>query len=107
MLQSLMKRWKVNKKDLFFILCVFAITGFTTAFLTKAITEWMGFTSSTHWLLKLLLRLFVLIFGYQFILLIVAFLLGQFPFFWRYEKRILRRLGLMKKKKQNHLERIK
>jgi hypothetical protein len=29
----------------------------------------------------------------------VAFLLGQFPFFWRFEKKLLQRLGLMKKNK--------
>ena len=97
MLQSLAKRWKVSGKDLFFILCAFAITGLTTAYLTKTIIAWTGISSSTHWTVKLLVRLGVLIFGYQVILLIVAFLLGQFPFFWRYEKKILRRLGLMKK----------
>jgi ABC-type multidrug transport system permease subunit len=96
MFSSLLKRWKVGKKDLVFILCVFAITGFTTAYISKAITGWVGFTTETHWVAKLLLRLLVLIFGYQVILLTVAFLLGQFPFFWRFEKKLLQRLGLMK-----------
>lgn len=99
MLKALMKRWGVTKKDLVLILCVFAITGTTTAFISKTITDWVGFTHSTHWFWKLLLRLGVLIFGYQIILLIVAFLLGQFAFFWQYEKKILQRLGLMKKEK--------
>lgn len=97
MLQALQKRWKVTKADLVLILCVFAITGFTTAFISKAITGWVGFTEATHWLPKLSVRLAVLIFGYQAILLAVAFLLGQFSFFWQYEKKILRKLGLMKK----------
>jgi hypothetical protein len=99
MLEGLMKRWKVNKKDLVLILCVFAITGTSTAYITKVITEWVGFTEATHWAPKLLLRLVMLIFGYQAILLFVAFLFGQFSFFWNYEKKILRRLGLMKKEK--------
>src|SRR5215210_2671805 len=99
MLQGLAKRWKVNKKDLFLILCVFAITGFTTAYITKAIIGWAGVTPATHWSVKLLLRLAVLLFGYQIILLTVAFLLGQFPFFWRYEKKILQRIGVLKKEK--------
>lgn len=92
-----MKRWKVSKKDLFFILCVFAITGTTTAYVAKLITGWAGFTEATHWGWKLLVRLAVLIFGYQIILLSVAFLFGQFPFFWRYEKKILTRLRILKK----------
>ena len=92
-----MKRWKVDKKDLVLILCVFAITGTATAFISKLITGWVGFTEATHWLWKLLLRLAVLIFGYQAILLFVAFLFGQFSFFWRYEKKILTLLGILKK----------
>ena len=99
MLEGLMKRWKVDKKDLVLILCVFAITGTTTAFVSKLITGWVGFTDATYWLWKLLLRLVVLIFGYQAILLAVAFLFGQFPFFWKYEKKILTRLGILKKEK--------
>jgi hypothetical protein len=97
MLDALMKKWNVGKKDLFMILCVFAITGTTTAFVTRLITGWAGFTESTPWGWKFLLRLSVLVFGYQIILLFVAFLLGQFSFFWRYEKKILSRLGLIKK----------
>ena len=100
MFSSLQKRWKVSKKELALILCVFAITGFTTAFVSRVITTWVGFTEDTHWLLKLSLRLAVLIFGYQAILLTVAFLLGQFHFFWRFEKRLLQRLGLIKKGKE-------
>lgn len=97
MLNHLMQRWKVNKKDLILILCVFAITGTSTAYVSKLITGWVGFTEETSWLWKVLLRLGVLIFGYQVILLIVAFIFGQFPFFWRYEKKILQRMGLLKK----------
>lgn len=100
MFSSLLKRWKVGKKDLAIILCVFAITGFTTAYVSKAITGWVGFTDATHWSAKLLLRLAVLIFGYQAILLSVAFLLGQFRFFWQFEKKLLQRLGLMRREEK-------
>lgn len=94
---SLQNRWKVSKTDLVLILCVFAITGTTTAFLSKSLPGWLGFTEETHWAPKLLLRLAVLLFGYQAILLCVAFLFGQFSFFWRFEKKMLQRLKLMKK----------
>jgi hypothetical protein len=96
MLSSLKKRWKVGTKELTLILCVFAITGFTTAVLSRSATAWVGFDGSTHWSAKLLLRLAVLIFGYQVVLLLVAFLLGQFAFFWKFEKRLLQRVGLLK-----------
>jgi hypothetical protein len=46
-----------------------------------------------------LLRLAMLLFGYQIILLCVAFLFGQFSFFWQFEKKLLTRLGILKKEK--------
>ena len=77
------------------ILCTFAITGTSTAYVSRSITAWVGFNETAYWLWAFLLRLTILIFGYQFILLIVAFLLGQFKFFWNYEKKILRRMGVL------------
>jgi hypothetical protein len=97
MIQKLREKWKVGSTQLFIILCVFAITGTATAWISREITAWVGFNEQTHWLWKLLLRLGMLIFGYQAILLTVAFLFGQFRFFWEYEKKILRWMRLMKK----------
>jgi hypothetical protein len=93
MFKRLQSKWKVNGWQLFLILCVFAITGTTTAWLSKTITGWLGMDASTYWLWKLLVRLAVLIFGYQVIILAVAFCFGQFRFFWDYEKRIIRRIA--------------
>lgn len=94
MLKRLQQKWGVSTSQFILILCVFAITGTTTAWITRAITAWVGFTAETFWLWRFLLRLAMLIFGYQAILLLVAFLFGQFPFFWKYEKKILKRLGI-------------
>lgn len=97
MLKRLQQKWNVDGKQFFLILCVFAITGTTTAWLTKVITGWMGFNEQTFWLWKLLLRLGMLVIGYQLILLSVAFLFGQFPFFWKFEKRMLKWIGIGRK----------
>ncbi|MER3465069.1 MAG: diacylglyceryl transferase [Chitinophagaceae bacterium] len=97
MLRRLQKKWKVGPKQLFFILCVFAITGTLTTWLTRAVIGWVGFDADSFWLWKALVRIGVLVFGYQIILLSIAFLFGQFPFFWKFEKRLLQRLGLFKK----------
>lgn len=37
----------------------------------------------------------MLVFGYQFILLGYAILLGQWTFFWKYEKKLLQKLGIV------------
>lgn len=97
MFQRLQNKWKVSSAQLFLILCTFAVTGTTTAWVSRQITAWVGFDDATFWLWKLLLRLFVLVFGYQVILMAVAFLFGQFRFFWNYEKKILRWMGILRK----------
>lgn len=96
MLNKLQQKWNVSSIQLLLILCTFAVTGTTTAVISRYITGWVGFNETTFWLWKLLLRIFMLVFGYQVVLMIVAFFFGQFPFFWNYEKKILRRMGIMK-----------
>jgi hypothetical protein len=98
MFDKLKQRWKVNSVDLFLILCVFAITGTTTAYVSKVVTGWVGLTPESPLWQRAGLRGLVLIFGYQAILLSVSIPFGQFRFFWNYEKKILRRMGLMKPK---------
>lgn len=100
MFEKLKAKWKVNGSQLFLILCTFAVTGTLTAFISRSITSWVGFDAQTFWGWKLLLRLVILIFGYQVIILIVSFFFGQFPFFWNYEKKILR--WMMGKGKNPH-----
>jgi formyltetrahydrofolate-dependent phosphoribosylglycinamide formyltransferase len=94
MFQRLQKKWKVGGTQLFLILCVFAITGTTTAYLTRQVTLWLdlNYTSAWYWALKI----GMLVFGYQVLILLFAIPFGQFRFFWNYEKKILRWMGIMK-----------
>jgi hypothetical protein len=99
MFEKLQKHWKVGATQLFLILCVFAITGTTTAYISRMITTWIGLTSDSPLWQRALLRGSVLLFGYQIIILLVSIPFGQFQFFWNYEKKILKRFGLMKNSK--------
>jgi hypothetical protein len=94
MFENLKKKWKVDNRQLILILCTFAVTGTLTAYISRGITSWVGFTDETFWGWKFILRLSILLFGYQVIILI-----GQFRFFWNYEKKILQWMGVMKKSK--------
>ena len=85
----------MSASQLGLILCTFATTGTLTAYISRSITEWLKLDPKNDWELRLALRLIVLIFGYQVIILIVSFFFGQFKFFWNYEKKILRRMKLM------------
>jgi uncharacterized membrane protein len=100
MWKHLQRKWQVTPIQLIWVLCVFAVTGSLTAYISQNITTWLGFTSATHWSWKLLVRLLVLLVGYQLILLTVAFVFGQFQFFWRFEKKILQRIRIIKSDKE-------
>jgi folate-dependent phosphoribosylglycinamide formyltransferase PurN len=95
MLKKLRQHWKVNSADLFFILLTFAVTGTFTAWVSKGITGWLSVEKFTFgwWALKI----GVLFIGYQVFILIFGFCFGKFSFFWNYEKRILTRMGFLKK----------
>lgn len=93
MFKRLQQKWGVNTRQFWILFIVFGLTGTTTAMLTRYITSWLGMDDSSFWLWKLLLRVGMLLFGYQVILLTYGFLLGQWSFFWKYEKKLLVRLG--------------
>ena len=101
MFNKLQQKWKVTGPQLVLILCTFAVTGSLTAFISRSITSWVGFDEQTLFIWKLLLRLSILVFGYQVIILIVSFFFGQFTFFWNYEKKILTKMGFIKKIPEN------
>lgn len=98
MFKKLQQHWGVSEWRFFLILCTFAVTGTFTAWVSKGITQWVDVEkfSFTWWLLKIA----VLIIGYQFFILFFGFLFGQFSFFWKFEKKILTRMGIMKKDKK-------
>jgi formyltetrahydrofolate-dependent phosphoribosylglycinamide formyltransferase len=101
MFNKLQQKWNVGPLQLFLILCTFAVTGTSTAWISRSITTWVGFDENTLWVWKLALRLMILIFGYQVIILIVSFFFGQFRFFWNYEKKILKKIGILPKSEAN------
>ncbi|MFZ9660809.1 MAG: phosphoribosylglycinamide formyltransferase [Chitinophagaceae bacterium] len=100
MFERLQTKWNVSGPRFFLILCTFAVTGTLTAWISDQITLWVGLVEDSFWLWKVLLRILVLVFGYQFIILCVAFLFGQFSFFWNYEKKVLKALFGKKRTKK-------
>src|SRR5688572_16835615 len=93
MFHRLKQKWNVNGTRLFLILCVFAITGTTTAWLTRSVTLWLQLDASSFWYWAI--KIGILLFGYQILILLFAIPFGQFNFFWNYEKKILQRMKLI------------
>jgi formyltetrahydrofolate-dependent phosphoribosylglycinamide formyltransferase len=95
MFKRLQEKWEVSTRQFWILFIVFGLTGTTTAILTRYITTLLGMDASTFWLWRVLLRIAMLVFGYQVILLGYGALLGQWAFFWKYEKKLLRKLGVL------------
>jgi hypothetical protein len=77
------------------IFVVFAITGSTSAYLSKPILAWLGLVKGevSGWIYYPLY--IILIFPvYQVLLLTFGFIFGQFKFFWAFEKKMLRSMKL-------------
>ncbi len=86
---KLKSRWQISSNwQLVIILIVFAITGSTTAYVTKPIYTWLGIGSETSFLLKVVAFFVVMMPVYQVLLLLVGSVAGQFRFFWNFEKKM-------------------
>tara|TARA_Y100000589_G_C26619147_1_gene413480 strand:- start:133 stop:438 length:306 start_codon:yes stop_codon:yes gene_type:complete len=97
MIERLMSLFRVrDKTQLFVVFLVFSITGTLSMFLGKYVLSYLfgpGFEFSRfYWLWRLLL-IFPL---YQILLILVGSLFGEFKYFWNIEKKILKKMGLIK-----------
>ena len=93
---SFKERWNIKSNwQLFVIILVFAITGSSAAYLSKPILSLFGIVKGnvSNWLYYPLYIL--LIFPvYQVLLVSFGFIFGQFTFFWAFEKKMLKSMGL-------------
>lgn len=95
-MEKLKERWGVESNwALLAIFIAFAINGSFAAWVAKPLTNLLGLnpeaiSSWIYWPLRILLIFPI----YQLTLPIVGWCLGQFKFFWAFEKKFLSRLGL-------------
>ena len=97
MLQRLKEKWQIeNNLQFALILITFAVTGSTAAFLRKYLMAWLGLAKediNNPWIYYPI-SIFLMFIFYQITLLINGTLLGQFKFFWAFEKKMLGRFGI-------------
>jgi hypothetical protein len=95
-MSSFKERWNIKSNwQVFVIILVFAITGSSAAYLSKPILSLFGIVKGnvSNWLYYPLYIL--LIFPvYQLLLVSFGFIFGQFTFFWAFEKKMLKSMGL-------------
>lgn len=95
-MKSLKKRWGIQSNFQFaIVLLVFIITGSSSAYVTKPILAFLGISKdSIHSILYFFLKIILIFPVYQVLLVSFGFLFGQFNFFWNFEKKMLKSLGL-------------
>tara|TARA_Y200000002_G_scaffold143032_1_gene118199 strand:+ start:165 stop:473 length:309 start_codon:yes stop_codon:yes gene_type:complete len=83
--------------QLIVIFIVFGITGSTAAFISDPLMDLINIKKSDlNFFIYWAVRIIVITFVYQIILLLVALIFGQFKFFWNFEKKMLKRIGFKK-----------
>lgn len=94
-MKGLKERWKVESNfQLTIIFIVFAITGSASAWISKPVCIWLGILKKDFGFWHTPVRLLIVLPLYQILLVIIGFLFGQFKFFWAFEKKMLRKMGL-------------
>ncbi|MEH6746727.1 MAG: DUF6787 family protein [Maribacter arcticus] len=100
-MQKLKERWGISSNfQLIIIFFVFAITGSSSVYVAKPFLNIIGLQQSNfpdawwgttiYWFFRI-----ILIFPfYQILLVIYGWLFGQSKFFWAFEKKMLKRIGL-------------
>jgi len=95
-MQKLMTLFKAESPwQLIVIFTVFSVTGSAAVIVAEPILNFFGITTETlspwiFWPLRILIIFPI----YQCLLLVVGTLAGQFNYFWQFEKKFLRRLGV-------------
>jgi len=92
----LFKRLNIHSFNQFIlVMIVFAVTGSLSLIVTFEFMNAVGINSANispylFWPVRIIFLFFV----YQILLLLVAIPFGQFKYFWKFEKKILSRLGV-------------
>ena len=95
-MQKLISVFKAESPgQLIIIFVVFAVTGSTAVYASGPFLVFFGINSETlptlvFWPLRILIIFPV----YQFLLIIIGTMAGQFKYFWEFEKKFLRRIGI-------------
>lgn len=96
-------KWITNYRwEIIAIFLVFALTGTSSVRIAKPLLELVGFTKTIfpegffggflYWTIRIIIILPI----YQILLIVFGTLLGQFKFFWEFEKKMLKRMHIIK-----------
>ena len=95
-MKRLKEKWGITSNFQLFIICiVFAITGSFSVLITEPVMLFIfGDLEGLNPLLSWLLRILILFPIYQVLLLFFGFIFFQYKFFYQFEKKFLKKIGL-------------
>ena len=98
MIDKLVKKFQAHSiQHLVIIFLVFALSGSGSLFISSPILKALSLEELiSFYPLYIFLRIILIIPIYQLLLIIIASLFGQFNYFWKFEKKFLKRLKIIK-----------
>ena len=98
MLNKLVKKFNAkSNKHLLIIFTIFALSGSGSLFISSPILSAINLDDLIKFYpLYVLVRIIIIIPIYQLMLIIIATIFGEFNYFWKFEKKFLQRLKLIK-----------
>lgn len=99
-MEKLKKRWGITSNwQVLVIFLVFGITGSSSMLVTKPILNFFGiikdnFNGTYELIVFYILKIVLVFIAYQFLLVFFGWIFGQHTFFWNFEKKMIRRIGL-------------
>ncbi len=94
-MKKLKQRWNIETNgQLFIIFLVFAITGSSAAKLASPLTDFFEIKKEMGWYIYWPFRILIILPIYQLLLVFFGWVFGEFDFFWNFEKKMLRGMGL-------------
>jgi manganese efflux pump family protein len=94
-MRKLKEKWGIDSNfQLVIILIVFSVTGSIAVWIAKPLLDFVGLDRATlsPWVFWPI-RISIIFPIYQVLIVIIGALFGQFKFFWKFEKKMLVRLG--------------
>lgn len=94
--KKLEDKWAVKQRwEIIRIFIIFAITGSSSVLIGRPFILLLGISKENlHPIIYYILFIFISLIFYQVLLVFFGWLLGQFKFFWEFEKKMLSRFGL-------------
>ena len=98
MIDTLVKKFEANSiQHLIIIFIIFALSGSGSVFISSPILIILSLEELiSFYPLYLFVRIILIVPIYQLLLILVASLFGQFNYFWKFEKKFLQRIKIIK-----------